>query len=427
VTQDRDCLFQNYVRAPLAFTHGRGARLYDAAGREYLDFIGGIATSCLGHAHPKLVAAIAEQAGRYIHVSNLFRIPEQERAARLLVEASKHAPSSTPTSLAEGVVSTTPVARKLGLDRVFFCNSGTEANEAAIKIARKRGSASPASGGPGSSGRHQIIVTHKSFHGRTLGSLAATGNPRYHQGFGPLPEGFVFVEYNDLAAARAAVNEKTCAILVEPILGESGVIPADPEYLRGLEALCRERDLLLMLDEVQTGVARTGAMFAFHHYGVQPDVVTLAKALGGGVAVGAVLAREEIALLLQPGDHGSTFGGNALATAAVAAVLETIHDEGLIENARAMGERLRAGLASIDGVTEARGLGLLVAAEIATEAGPVAARALENGLLVNAVRPTSIRMAPPLIVSAAEIDRGLELFAKTLQSVTAMAGASTGR
>jgi acetylornithine aminotransferase/acetylornithine/N-succinyldiaminopimelate aminotransferase len=407
VTQDRDCLFQNYVRAPLAFTHGHGARLYDAAGREYLDFIGGIATSCLGHAHPKLVAAIAEQAGRYIHVSNLFRIPEQERAARLLVDASRHG--------------------SLGLDRVFFCNSGTEANEAAIKIARKRGSAWPTDGGSGGTGRHEIIVTHKSFHGRTLGSLAATGNPRYHQGFGPLPPGFVFVEFNDLAAARAAVNEKTCAILVEPILGESGVIPADPVYLRGLESLCRERGLLFLLDEVQTGVARTGAMFAFHHYGVQPDVVTLAKALGGGVAVGAVLAREEIALLLVPGDHGSTFGGNALATAAVAAVLETIQDDGLIENARAMGERLRAGLAAIDGVTEARGLGLLVAAEIATEAGPVAARALENGLLVNAVRPTSIRMAPPLIVSAAEIDRGVELFAKTLQSVTAMAGAGGAR
>jgi acetylornithine aminotransferase/acetylornithine/N-succinyldiaminopimelate aminotransferase len=411
VTQDRDCLFQNYVRAPLAFTHGRGARLYDAAGREYLDFIGGIATSCLGHAHPKLVAAIADQAGRYIHASNLFRIPEQERAARLLVDASRTPPS------ASSAPSSAPTAR-LGLDRVFFCNSGTEANEAAIKIARKHGSAAA---------RHEIIVTHKSFHGRTLGSLAATGNPRYHQGFGPLPPGFVFVEYNDLAAARAAVNERTCAILVEPILGESGVIPAAPEYLRGLESLCRERGLLFLLDEVQTGIGRTGSMFAFHHYGVQPDVVTLAKALGGGVAVGAVMAREEIALLLVPGDHGSTFGGNALATAAVAAVLETIRDEGLVENARSMGERLRAGLASIDGVTEARGLGLLVAAEIATEAGPVAARALENGLLVNAVRPTSIRMAPPLIVSAAEIDRGVELFAQTLQSVTAMAGAGGSR
>jgi acetylornithine aminotransferase/acetylornithine/N-succinyldiaminopimelate aminotransferase len=412
VSDDRDCLFQNYVRAPLAFTHGRGAKLYDAAGREYLDFIGGIATSCLGHAHPKLVGAIAEQAGRYIHVSNLFRIPEQERAARLLVDASR----------------ATVKGRNLGLDRVFFCNSGTEANEAAIKIARKRGSAWPMGGGSGGgTNRHEIIVTHKSFHGRTLGSLAATGNPRYHQGFGPLPQGFVFVEYNDLAAARAAVNEKTCAVLVEPVLGESGVIPADPEYLRGLEALCRERDLLFLLDEVQTGVGRTGSMFAFHHYGVQPDVVTLAKALGGGVAVGAVLAREEIALLLVPGDHGSTFGGNALATAAVAAVMETIHDQGLVENARAMGERLRAGLATVDGVTEVRGLGLLVAAELQTEAGPVAARALENGLLINAVRPTSIRMAPPLIVTAAEIDRGVELFARTLQSTTAMAGAGGGR
>jgi acetylornithine/succinyldiaminopimelate/putrescine aminotransferase len=326
--------------------------------------------------------------------------------------AQSAAPKS---SLAEGMVNTIPGARKIGLDRVFFCNSGTEANEAAIKIARKRGSAT---------GRHEIIVTHKSFHGRTLGSLAATGNPRYHQGFGPLPQGFVFVDWNDLDAARAAVTDQTCAVLVEPVLGESGVFPADPEYLRGLEALCRERDLLFLLDEVQTGVARTGSMFAFHHYGVAPDVVTLAKALGGGVAVGAVLAREETALLLVPGDHGSTFGGNALATAAVAAVLETIREEGLVENARAMGERLRAGLGAIDGVVGVRGLGLLVAAELATEAGPVAARALENGLLVNAVRPTSIRMAPPLIVTAADIDRAVDLFAQTLHSFTAMAGAS---
>jgi len=410
MTSGDDCLFQNYVRAPVAFTHGRGARLYDAAGREYLDFIGGIATSCLGHAHPRLAGAIAEQARRYLHVSNLFRIPEQERAARLLVEASR-APSSAP----QGAPSSAPNSRTLGLERVFFCNSGTEANEAAIKIARKRGSAT---------GRHEIVVTHKSFHGRTLGSLAATGNPRYHQGFGPLPQGFVFVDWNDLGAARAAVGEKTCAVLVEPVLGESGVFPADPEYLRGLEALCRERDLLFMLDEVQTGIGRTGSMFAFHHYGVQPDVVTLAKALGGGVAVGAVMAREETALLLVPGDHGSTFGGNALATAAVAAVLETIHDEGLLENARAMGERLRAGLAGIDGVTGVRGLGLLVAAELAIEAGPVAARALENGLLVNAVRPTSIRMAPPLIVTADEVDRAVELFARTMQSFIAVAGAA---
>jgi acetylornithine/succinyldiaminopimelate/putrescine aminotransferase len=202
------------------------------------------------------------------------------------------------------------------------------------------------------------------------------------------------------------------------------VLPAAPEYLRGLEALCRERDLLFMLDEVQTGIGRTGSMFAFHHYAVSPDVVTLAKALGGGVAVGAVMAKEEAALLIKPGDHGSTFGGNALATAAVASVLETIQDEGLVENARVMGERLRAGLAGVDGVTEVRGLGLLVAAELDVEAGPVVARALENGLLINAVRPTSVRMAPPLVVTAAEVDRAVEIFARTLQSFTTMAAAT---
>jgi len=390
VTDERDYLFQNYVRAPLAFTHGRGARLYDAAGREYLDFIGGIATSCLGHAHPRLVAAIADQAGRYIHVSNLFRIPEQERAARLLVEASR----------------ATAHGRKLGLDRVFFCNSGTEANEAAIKIARKRGS---------TSGRHEIIVTHKSFHGRTLGSLAATGNPRYHQGFGPLPEGFVFVDYNDLAAAHAAVNDKTCAVLVEPVLGESGVIPADPEYLRGLEALCRERDLLLLLDEVQTGVARTGSMFAFHHYGVQPDVVTLAKGLANGLPMGALLAGERAAPGFVPGDHGSTFGGNPVAAAAAAAVVEAIDDE-LLEHVSSRGAELVAGLAPLPGVRLVRGRGLLLGVELDRPAGAVVDACRERGLLVLSAGPDVLRLTPPLVVTAAEVEQALAVIGEVLSA-----------
>jgi predicted acetylornithine/succinylornithine family transaminase len=382
-----DCLFQNYVRAPVAFTHGRGVKLWDASGREYLDFLAGIAVSSLGHAHPRLTKALSLQVERYLHVSNLYRIPEQETAARLLVEASRS------------------VGR--GLDRVFFCNSGTEANEAAIKMARKRGS---------SRGAYEIIVMHNGFHGRTLGSLAATGTARYHEGFGPLPEGFCFVTFNDLDEAAAAVTDKTAAILVEPIQGEGGVIPPSDGYLEGLQDLCRRHDLLFLLDEVQTGIGRSGALFAYHRFGLEPDVVTLAKGLGGGVAVGAVMATEAAASLLVPGDHGTTFGGNPLAATAVATVLETIREEALAENAELMGLRLKAGLESMDDVVNVRGLGLLLAAELEAEAPKVAAKCLEEGLLVHAVQPHSIRFAPPLIVNAGEVDRALAVFSRVLST-----------
>ena len=378
-------LFQNYVRAPVAFTHGKGARLWDAAGHEYLDFLAGIAVSSLGHAHRRLVKAVSMQAERYLHVSNLYRIPEQEEAARLLIEASREGGGA--------------------LDRAFFCNSGTEANEAVIKIARKRGS---------TGGSYEIIVTDNGFHGRTLGSLAATGTARYHEGFGPLPEGFRFVPYNDLDAAAAAVSETTCAVLVEPIQGEGGVIPAEPGYLEGLQDLCRKNDLLFLLDEVQTGIGRTGAMFAYQRLGLEPDAITLAKGLGGGVPVGAVLAREAVASLLVPGDHGTTFGGNPLASSAVVAVLETIREENLLDNVERMGARLADGLASLDLVVSVRGAGLLRAAELEVMAAPVVARCLQEGLLVNAVRPDSVRFAPPLIVTPGEVDRALGIFSRVL-------------
>ena len=382
-----DFLFQNYVRAPVAFTHGKGVHLWDAQGHEYLDFIAGIATSSLGHAHPRLVDTIAGQAERYLHVSNLYRIPEQEEAARLLIEASRgHGP---------------------GLDRVFFCNSGTEANEAAIKIARKRGNAD---------GRHEIVVTHGGFHGRTLGSLAATGTPRYHEGFGPLPEGFVFVDYDDLDAMRSAVGDLTCAILIEPMQGEGGVLPPSQGYLAGVAELCLENDLLFILDEVQTGIGRTGWMFAFQQVELVPDVVTLGKGLAGGVPIGAVLAREEAASVIVPGDHGSTFGGNPLACSAAVAVLSTIEEEGLLVNVREMSARMCAGLGSIEGVLSVRGQGLLLAAELVAEAAPVVARCLEEGLLVNAVRAHSVRFAPPLNVKAAEVDRALAIFSRVVST-----------
>jgi acetylornithine aminotransferase/acetylornithine/N-succinyldiaminopimelate aminotransferase len=385
-------LFRNYKRAPVAFSHGSGVRLFDLEGREYLDFIGGIAVSSLGHAHPALVAALANQAARYLHVSNLYQIPEQVTAARRLVAAS-------------------------GLDRAFFCNSGAEANEAAIKLARKR---AKTANGPGC---HEILVTDNSFHGRTLATVAATGNPRYQQGFEPLPPGFRFVPFDDLAAMRAAVTDATCAILVEPVQGEGGVVPPSPGYLPGLRSLCDEKGLLLILDEVQTGIGRTGRMFAYQHAGIRPDLVTIAKGVAGGVPAGILLATEEAASHFVPGDHGSTFGGNALASAAIVAVLDVIEREGLVENAAAMGARLVAGLGTLRGkhpvIREIRGAGLLVGVDLSVDAAPVVEACLARGLLVNAVRPATLRFAPPLVVTAAEVDRALDLLDSALAAVEA--------
>ncbi len=384
-------LFRNYKRAAVAFSHGRGVRLFDLEGREYLDFIGGIAVSSLGHAHPALVRALSEQAGRYVHVSNLYQIPEQVEAARRLAALSV-------------------------LPRAFFCNSGAEANEAAIKLARKRGKAVR---GPDS---HEILVTDNSFHGRTLATLAATGNARYRQGFEPMPAGFRFVPYNDLEAMRGAVTHSTVAILVEPVQGEGGIFPASPGYLAGLRALADENDLLLLFDEVQTGIGRTGRMFAFEHSGVRPDVVALAKGVAGGVPAGVVLATESAAAHFVPGDHGSTFGGNALASAAICAVVDAIEREGLVENARAMGARLVDRLESLRAsqpfLGEIRGVGLLVGADLAIDAAPVVEACLARGLLVNAVRPKTLRFAPPLVVSAAEVDAAVRILDGALGSVS---------
>jgi predicted acetylornithine/succinylornithine family transaminase len=390
-------LFRNYKRAPVAFSHGRGVRLYDLEGREYLDFIGGIAVSSLGHAHPALVQAISAQAARYIHVSNLYQIPEQVAAAERLVAAS-------------------------GLDRAFFCNSGAEANEGAIKLARKRGKAVR---GPAA---HETLVTHNSFHGRTLATVAATGNPRYQQGFEPMPAGFRFVPFDDLEAMRAAITDETCAILVEPVQGEGGVLPPSPGYLAGLRALCDENALLLILDEVQTGIGRTGKMFAYQHAGVRPDVATIAKGVAGGVPAGVVLATEAAAAHFVPGDHGSTFGGNALASAAIVAVLDAIEREGLLENAAATGARLVAGLEKLREkhplLLEVRGAGLLVGADLSIEAAPVVEACLTRGLLVNSVRPKTLRFAPPLVVSEAEVDRALEILDEALAALGVSAAAA---
>lgn len=387
-------LFQNYRRAPLAFASGRGARLWDLEGREYLDFVAGIAVASLGHAHPEWVRALAEQLSRYVHVSNLYHIPEQARAAKLLVERS-------------------------GLARVFFCNSGAEANETAIKLARKWAKLHK------SPDAYEIVVANNSFHGRTLATVAATGNPRYRQGFEPLPEGFRFVPYNDISAAAEAVGSRTCAVLMEPIQGEGGVFPAQPDYLLGLQDLCRSRGALFILDEVQTGVGRTGTWFAFQRYQLQPDVVTLAKGLGGGVPVGAVLATEEVAQVFAPGDHASTFGGNALSAAAVCAVLEILDREGLVEHAARMGERLLRQLKTLAArhqtVAEVRGVGLLVAVDLTVDAAAVVDACRQRGLLINAVRPHTLRLCPPLVVSAEEVDQAVRILAEALDAVRASA------
>lgn len=380
-------LFQNYRPLPVAFDRGQGVRLRDLEGDEYLDFIGGIAVSTLGHAHPALVEAVREQAGRCLHVSNLFHIPEQAEAARLLTETA-------------------------GLDRAFFCNSGTEAVEAALKLARRWGRERLGTGAP------EILVTTGAFHGRTLGALAATANPAYREPFGPLPGGFRRVPWDDLPAAREAVGEDTCAVLVEPIQGEGGIRMPSEGYLSGLEQLARENGALLILDEVQTGIGRTGADFAFQRHGVRPDAVAAAKGLGGGVPAGALVAREEAASMIGPGHHASTFGGNPLAMAAVCAVLRTLTRSRLSERAASMGERLRSGLEELAGagapIRNVRGAGLLVGLDVGPAAADVVRACLDRGLLVNAIGEDTIRLAPPLIVASGEVELAVELLGAAL-------------
>lgn len=369
-----EALLGNYRRAPIAFTHGEGCRLWDVEGNSYLDFTGGVAVSSLGHAHPALVRAISQQAQRYLHVSNLYQLPEQIEAAERLL-------------------------RLTGLSKAFFCNSGTEANEAAIKLARKH--LFP---------RFRILVAENGFHGRTMGSLAATGNPAYHEGFQPLPQGFTMCPYNDLSGWE--FTEDVCAVLVEPIQGEGGVVPGRADFLKGLQDRCREHGALLMLDEVQTGIGRCGSMFAYQKLGLDPDVVTLAKGLGGGVPVGAMLSRYDA---LKPGQHGCTFGGNALSCAALNAVVPEV--EKLLGHVEQVGAALRASLQQLPHVTEVRGEGLLIGVDLDIEARPVEEACRARGLLVNSVRAQTLRLAPPLVVSIEEVERVVKILRSTLDQI----------
>ncbi len=371
-----------FKRLPVELARGQGAYVYDTEGREYLDFVAGIAVNLLGHGHPRLTQAIAEQAARLIHVSNLYYSEPQVRLAQALIERAF--PS-----------------------RVFFGNSGAEANECAIKIARKWGKLNRG-------GAFEIITARDSFHGRTLATAAATGQPKYSAPFSPLPPGFVHVPFNDLEAIRAATNPSTVAVMLEPIQGEIGVIPADPGYLQAVRAHCDEHGLLLIFDEVQTGMARTGTWYGYQQYEVVPDVMTLAKGLGGGVPIGACLAAPR-ADVLEPGDHGSTFGGNPLACAAGLAVIAAVEEEDLLGNAREMGGLLAERLAEVPGVKLVRGRGLMRAAVLEhPEAAAVQLACLERGLIVNACAPDVIRLVPPLVIGEREVERAVATIREAL-------------
>lgn len=388
---ERQYLFQNYGRQPIVLERGEGSRVWDADGKEYLDFVGGLAVTALGHAHPAVTQAVAEQAARLVHVSNLYYTTPMIELAQLLAE---HSP----------------------LDRVFFCNSGAEAVEAAIKLARRYGHDERG-------GAHGVIAMEDGFHGRSLGALAATGTARYREPFAPMPPGFTHVPWNDLDALRAATDDGTVAVLMEPVQGEGGVNEPAAGYLRGVRDWCDERGLLLILDEIQTGVGRTGALWAHEPEGVEPDVMCVAKGLAGGLPIGAVLARESLARHLVPGDHGTTFGANPVATAAGVAVLRHILENDVLGAARRASERLVARLRAMEdrlpAVTEVRGRGLLLAVSLSGEiAGEVVAACRERGLLVNNVRPDRIRLMPALIVEDGEIDRACDILEEAIRWVT---------
>ncbi|OGR90040.1 MAG: acetylornithine aminotransferase [Elusimicrobia bacterium RIFCSPLOWO2_01_FULL_59_12] len=378
-------IFNTYKRYPLAIQRAKGSWVWDDHGKKYLDFFSGLAVSGVGHAMPSVVAAIRAQAGKLLHASNLYYT---EPAARLAEQLCKR-------SFA---------------DKVFFSNSGSEANECAIKLARRHGWKQ--------GGRHEIIVFENSFHGRTLGALAATAQPKFHEGFGPLPEGFVVAKLNDLRSVERLINAKTTAILIEPIQGEGGIYAARKEFLGGLKNFARQSDLLLMFDEVQCGLGRMGHLFAYHYYGIEPDVLTLAKGLGGGMPIAATLATAKHADLLGPGDHGTTFGGNPVCAAAALAVLKLLTPR-LIKNVQAQGdlllEALRNLVANHESVKEVRGVGFMIGIELTVPGAPFVQAAREQGLLINCTQGNVLRFLPPLAMSNSELQFALRVLKCILQ------------
>ncbi|MBN2027478.1 MAG: acetylornithine transaminase [Actinobacteria bacterium] len=386
--QEELYLIENYSRLPVLFTHGHGTRLWDDTGKEYVDFVSGLGACVAGHCHAEIIAAVARQASQLIHVTNLFYTQPQGELAEML-------------------------ARYTFADKAFFCNSGTEANEAAIKLARKymrevKGE-----------DRFKVITALKSFHGRTYGSLAATGQPEKAEPFSPIPSGFGHVPFNDLEAMEEAVDEATCAVLLEPIQGEGGVYVAEPSYLKGVWEICRRKGVLLILDEVQSGTGRTGALFAHEHYGITPDVMTVAKGLAGGLPIGAILATAEAAKGFAPGDHGSTFGGNPVVCAAALATMTILQEEQLIENAARVGayfkEKLEGLQRDTGTISEVRGMGLMLAAELKESAAKqMVLSCLERGYVVNNIGDNILRFLPPLPISIREVDGLVEVLHELL-------------
>jgi len=383
----RKRLMPTYAQFPLVLVKGEGVRVWDPEGRSYLDFVGGIAVNAVGHCHPRVVAAVKEQAGKLLHCSNLYWFPQPVKLAQELASLS-------------------------GLDRAFFCNSGAEANEAAIKLVRKyawnRGQENP-----------EIIAFTNSFHGRTLGALAATGQEKFWKGFEPLPGGFHHLPFNGVEALKKAVDSRTAAILVEPVQGEGGIHVATPEFMETLAELREKHGLLLVFDEVQCGLGRTGKMFAFEHYGVRPDVLILAKALGGGLPIGAVLAREEVAAVFQPGSHGSTFGGNPVACEAAFAVLKVLQEQGLVEKAARIGNYFKKRLEELQQrfglIKEVRGLGLMLGMELDRPGKELVTLCQQRGLLVNCTAEKVIRFLPPLVVTEREVDEAVAILEDALE------------
>ncbi len=385
-------LMNTYNRFPIVLRKGRGMKVWSSDGKEYLDFVGGIAVNCLGHCHPKVVVALQKQAQRLIHVSNYYHIEPQIKLAKLLVENSF-------------------------ADKVFFCNSGAEANEAAIKLARRYFREQVGVN------RFGIITALNSFHGRTLATVTATGQAKLQAGFEPLVPGFTHVEFNDIDAVEKAITKETCAVMIEPIQGEGGVKVPDPDYLRDLRELCDRHGILLILDEVQTGIGRTGKFFAYEHSGITPDIITLAKGLGGGVPIGAMLATGKVAAGFEPGTHATTFGGNPLVCAAAVATMEVILEDGFVlDQCRRMGiylqkrlEDLKKEIPSI--VADIRGMGLMIGMELTRDGGPIVKSCMDKGLLINCTAGNVLRFIPPLIVTEKEIDHLIDVLEQIFDHV----------
>ena len=374
IADGKKYVMNTYGRLPLVIDRGEGCYVWDLEGKRYLDLVAGIAVNSLGHCHPAVTKAIQEQCTKLLHCSNLYWIENQVALAKLLVEKS-------------------------GLGKAFFCNSGAEANEAAIKLARKWGKGE----------KYHIITMVNSFHGRTLGALAATAQEKYQKAFRPLPEGFSAVELGDLEALEQAIRPETCAVMLEPIQGESGIHVPTQEYMQGVQALCRKHGILLILDEVQTGIGRTGKAFAFQNFGLEPDIISLAKAIGNGVPMGAIVAKTEVADCFQPGDHATTFGGTPIATAAGLAACGILLQEDFLAQVKETGEYFRAQLRGIGErhpglITEVRGMGLMIGCELTGSAKAVTAELLNQGVLLNSIGEHVLRFVPPLIITKEQID-----------------------